>query len=110
MKKALFHDTLVDVLEKSDKGYRINTAYCEILTQPDKITELPDELVKPYESELIKIDEFITRVRNKADEIDQRYYIKKQELDDAITKAKARKNEIIRTIKAKSMNLTERSG
>ena len=98
MKGLYQKKTIVDIIEKNDRECRIQTDYGVISASNADVLPIPDKLYAPYAKELSDIDEFREQVRQKQENIKQRYYAKKDELDHASNKAWHKKQEIIRDL------------
>lgn len=103
--KALFQDVIVDVIRKSEVGYRIKTNFGEMDVEAYKIIEIPDALFQERSAELENIDNYIQQVRAKLEEIMIRYNNKRVELNQGITQANNKKRAIISEFKEKGLKL-----
>lgn len=100
--KGIYKNNLVDILERDEKGCRIQTHYGVINIRTDEVLPVSDKLYYQYEEELQKIDSYRDEIREKQEEIKQRYYAKKDELEKLSAKAWHRKQDIMREISLKA--------
>lgn len=100
--KGIYKNNLVDIVERIQTTVRIQTHYGLINTRAEEVLPVSDKLYYQYAEELEKNDTYREEIREKQEEIKQRYYAKKDELEKLSAKAWHRKQEILRdlTIKA----------
>ena len=96
--KGIYKKQLVDIIENTETGCRIQTNYGVINTSTGEVLPVSDRVYSIYATELQKNDEYREDIRKKQEEIKERYLAKKDELDRLSTRAWQRKQELIREI------------
>lgn len=93
--KGIYKRTLVDIVEKTPDGLKIQTTYGIINVKSDEVIEVPSAVYAKYVVELDKCDEYLDQIRKKQEEIKTRYYQKRLELSRANSRAWNKKQSLI---------------
>ncbi len=103
--KGIYKKTssLVDIVERTEQGFRIQTDYGIMNASSGEVLPVPDNIYAQYAAEIQKNGEYREDIRKKQEEIKQRYYDKKKELERLSSKAWGRKQDLIREMSFKAL-------